>query len=204
MARQERALRTREALVRSAAEVVDRDGFAVASLAEISTRAGVSNGALHFHFASKTALAEAVEAAALARLEALLGEEPPGAGSRLQHLVDVTHALARGLTSDVVLRAGFVLCGDTAWASAADPRTRWQRWVEGLVREAGVAGELRSGAELEGIVAAVVGATVGFEVLGARDAAWLAPRTITQFWELLLMTLATPELLVNLDAKGGA
>ncbi|MFJ5549835.1 ScbR family autoregulator-binding transcription factor [Streptomyces sp. NPDC093225] len=202
MARQQRALRTREALIRSAAEVVDRDGFTVASLTEISTRAGVSNGALHFHFGSKVALAEAVEAAAVRRLEALIGEASPGAGSRLQRLVDVTHALARGLTSDVVLRAGFVLCSDAAWVPAADPRTYWQQWVEGLVREAGEVGELRSVAESEGIVTAVVGATVGFEVLGARDPAWLAPRTITQFWELLLPTLASPELLAVLNAKG--
>ncbi|MFF4044698.1 ScbR family autoregulator-binding transcription factor [Streptomyces sp. NPDC001816] len=202
MARQQRALRTRDALIRSAAEVVDRDGFTATSLTEICTLAGVSYGALHFHFDNKVALAEAVEAAALERLGALLGEASPGAGSRLQRLVDVTHALARGLTSDVVLRAGFVLCGDAAWAPVADPRAYWQQWVEDLVREAGEVGELRSVAESEGIVTTVVGATVGFEVLGARDAAWLAPRTITQFWELLLPTLASPELLVRLDAKG--
>ncbi|WP_159062215.1 TetR family transcriptional regulator, partial [Streptomyces caniscabiei] len=66
MAKQERAVRTRENLIRSAAEVFDREGYAVASITTISARAGVSNGALHFHFASKAALAEAVaEAAAL-------------------------------------------------------------------------------------------------------------------------------------------
>ena len=55
MVKQERALRTREALIESAAEVFDREGFSVASLTAISSRAGVSNGALHFHFASKAA-----------------------------------------------------------------------------------------------------------------------------------------------------
>ncbi|THA70025.1 TetR family transcriptional regulator [Streptomyces sp. A0958] len=201
MARQQRAVRTREALIRSAAEIVAREGFAVTSLTGISTRAGVSNGALHFHFVSKVALVEAVEAAALERLRAVL-EAPAGARSRLQHLVDVTHALARELNSDVVLRAGFVLCGDVAWAPDVDLRAYWQRWAEGLVREAGAAAELRPGAEPEGIVAAVVGATVGFEVLGARDTVWLASRTVARFWELLLPTLASPGLLGTLDAGG--
>ncbi|MEU6407071.1 ScbR family autoregulator-binding transcription factor [Streptomyces sp. NPDC046985] len=195
-------MRTREALIRSAAEAVGRDGFTAASLADVSARAGVSYGALHFHFAGKAALAEAVGAAALERLAALLGPAAPGAGSRLQRLVDVTHALTRGLASDPVLRAGFALCADAAWAPAADPRAHWRRWVEDLLREAAERGELRPAARPEGIATTVVGATAGFETLGARDAAWLAPRTIARFWELLLPALASPELLARLDARG--
>ncbi|MET9324317.1 helix-turn-helix domain-containing protein [Streptomyces sp. NPDC003038] len=61
MVTQERAARTREALVRAAAEVFAGQGFAAASVAVISRRAGVSAGGLHFHFESKTALARAVE-----------------------------------------------------------------------------------------------------------------------------------------------
>lgn len=61
MAKQERAARTRESLVRAAAEVFAEQGFVTASIAVISRRAGVSAGGLHFHFESKTALAQAVE-----------------------------------------------------------------------------------------------------------------------------------------------
>ncbi|MFI7354039.1 TetR family transcriptional regulator [Streptomyces avidinii] len=61
MVKQERAARTREALVRAAAEVFAEEGFATASIASISRRARVSAGGLHFHFASKNALAHAVE-----------------------------------------------------------------------------------------------------------------------------------------------
>ena len=63
MAEQERAVRTRERLIGSAAETFCREGFAVASLSVISAQAGVSSGALHFHFAGKAALADAVESA---------------------------------------------------------------------------------------------------------------------------------------------
>ncbi|WP_330242522.1 TetR family transcriptional regulator [Streptomyces sp. NBC_00525] len=201
MARQQRAMRTREALIGAVAEIVAQEGLAATSLTGISKRAGVSNGALHFHFVSKGALVEALEAAALARLRAVL-EAPADARSRLQHLVDVTHALTRELTTDVVLRAGFVLCADVAWEPGADLRVHLRRWVEDLVREAGAAAELRPGAEPEGIVTAVVGAIAGFEVLGARDAVWLAPRTVARFWELLLPALAAPALLGTLDPAG--
>lgn len=77
MVKQERAARTRETLIRSAAQIFDREGFSVASLTGISSLAGVSNGALHFHFASKAALADAVEAAALIRLLAVTDVGPP-------------------------------------------------------------------------------------------------------------------------------
>ena len=112
MVKQERALRTREALIKSAAAVFDREGFRVASLTVISDQAGVSNGALHFHFASKAALADAVEDAAAHRLGRITAAARSEPGSALQLLVDATHDLARALHDDVVLRTGFELSGD--------------------------------------------------------------------------------------------
>ncbi|MFD6492381.1 TetR family transcriptional regulator, partial [Streptomyces sp. NPDC060188] len=51
--KQQRAVRTRDALIRSAAETFESRGYVQAKLAEISSRAGVSAGALHFHFPNK-------------------------------------------------------------------------------------------------------------------------------------------------------
>ncbi|MGW1223275.1 TetR family transcriptional regulator, partial [Streptomyces californicus] len=48
MTKQERAARTRQALIRSAAAVFEQHGYAQARLAQISSGAGVSTGALHF------------------------------------------------------------------------------------------------------------------------------------------------------------
>ncbi|WCD91368.1 A-factor receptor protein (plasmid) [Streptomyces xanthophaeus] len=203
MAKQERAVRTRETLVRCAAEIFDREGFTVASLTMISTLAGVSNGALHFHFASKAALADAVEHAALQRLRALTEEEHPEGSGYLQHLVSVTHGLARGLRGDMVLRAGFKLSGDRSRPCRTDLRGHWQRWVEEEMARAGDKAELHPGVAPQSAVNAVVGATVGFEVLGTRDAAWLSDRTITQFWELLLPSLASGDVLGTIGAAGG-
>lgn len=200
MAKQERAVRTREKLIRSAAEVFDREGYAVASITTISARAGVSNGALHFHFASKAALAEAVAEAAALRLRDLVDQ--PSAGGGLQNLVDTTHQLARELRDDVVLRAGFELGRDAGRGRRADVRGHWQNRVEYLLTCADRAGELRADVSTRAVATAVVATTAGFEVLARRDGDWLSRRTVARFWELLLPTLATTELLPALDARG--
>lgn len=58
--RQERAVRTREALLRAAAEVFDTAGYSGASINKILERAGLTAGAMYFHFKNKEALARAV------------------------------------------------------------------------------------------------------------------------------------------------
>ncbi|MFE5538169.1 ScbR family autoregulator-binding transcription factor [Streptomyces sp. NPDC056492] len=206
MVKQERAARTRETLIRSAAETFDRDGFSVASLTAISSLAGVSNGALHFHFPSKAALAEAVEEAALLRLLALTGDAqddaPPPGASRVQLLVDVTHGLAGALRTDPVLRAGFALSGELSRPRPGNLRERWRGWVEETLERAEEEGELRPEAAAGDVVTAVVAATVGFEVLAVRDGAWLSAATVTRFWRLLLPTLVPADRLAGCEASG--
>ncbi len=202
MAKQERAVRTREALIGSAAEIFDREGYSVASLTAISSLAGVSNGALHFHFASKAALADAVEAAALHRLAGVTGAPLPPGGNPLQSLVDATHRLARALRADVVLRAGFQLGGEASRPAQQDLRGRWRAWVEGAVRQAESGGGLRPGVAVQDVVTAVVAATIGLEVLGARDTQWLSAATVTRLWRLVLPMLVPETPVADVAPEG--
>ncbi|MDT0612746.1 ScbR family autoregulator-binding transcription factor [Streptomyces lancefieldiae] len=204
MVKQERAVRTREALIRSAAEVFHQEGFTAASLTVISSRAGVSNGALHFHFASKAVLADAVEDAAAGVLQTIMDRRSSAASCILQHIVDATHELACGLRNDAVLRAGFELSGEAGRVPRTDLRLRWKSWVTDMVERAGHSGELRETVALEGVASAVVAATVGFEVLGNRDAAWLSRRTVSQFWLLLLPALTSVSFAGDLEAGGSS
>ncbi|MFB6888082.1 TetR family transcriptional regulator [Kitasatospora sp. NPDC056327] len=64
--RQERAQQTHRALLLAAATEFDRHGYAGTSLARVSQTAGVTMGALTFHFPSKASLADAVRAQAAA------------------------------------------------------------------------------------------------------------------------------------------
>ncbi|MFD8122980.1 ScbR family autoregulator-binding transcription factor [Streptomyces albidoflavus] len=196
MVKQERAVRTRQALIRAAAEVFAEQGFVRASISSISLRAGVSNGALHFHFENKAALAEAVlreAASAVTRMT----EEAEAAGGPLDGVVTATHGLVERLADDVVVRAGFALSGEpgdgAAGAGAAGgtgPRRQWQAWIETMLGRAAEEALLAEGVSPRGATEAIVAATVGFEVLGGRDRAWLDDGTVTRFWDLMLPRLS--------------
>ncbi|MGW0752566.1 ScbR family autoregulator-binding transcription factor [Streptomyces sp. NPDC002587] len=209
MAKQDRAARTRESLVRAAAEVFAEQGFATASIAAISRRAGVSAGGLHFHFESKTALARAVEdRAAQALRRVTVGRDAVGeaagatGGNALQVLVDSTHALMALLAGDVVVRAGFGLCADASRTSGVDLRRQWSLWVEEMVRAGEREGVLAEGVCPRDAASAVVASTVGLEVLGACERDWVAPHTVTRFWTLMLPRLAAGETLGALMPEG--
>lgn len=201
MVKQERALRTREALIKSAATVFDRDGFSVASLSAISSLAGVSNGALHFHFASKGALADSVEEAAAERLDGIISVHEGTTANALQLLVNTSHDLARRLTDDVVLRAGFELSRNQVRESGGDLHHQWHQWVEATLKRADGEGVLNA-VSPESVAVYVVAATTGFEVLGMQDPQWLSDRTITRFWQLLLPRLAAASVLGDVVAAG--
>lgn len=189
MVKQERAARTRQALIRAGAEVFTEEGFALASLATISRRAGVSRGALHFHFENKKLLADAVVEEAVATVARMIGEAE-SAGDALAALMAGTHGLMVTLAGDIVVRAGFELCGGPVRRTDAALRRQWQSWVEGTLERAERDGLLAEGTSCERVAPAIVAATVGFEVLGARDPEWLSGERMARFWELMLPRLA--------------
>lgn len=202
MTQQARAARTRQALIRSAATVFERQGFEQARLVLISAGAGVSTGALHFHFENKAALAEAVAAEASRGLREVSSGIRRRADTALQALIDTSHALVDLLGRDPVIRAGFRLGCDGEPAGEPGLRVQWQNCVRELLDEADADGALAEGVSRGDATAVTVAATAGFEVLGRSDSAWLSARTLTGFWQLLLPRLAVTEVLVLLDPSG--
>ncbi|MER6136983.1 ScbR family autoregulator-binding transcription factor [Streptomyces sp. NPDC001815] len=194
MAQQDRALRTRAALIASAAEVFDQHGYPLASLATISSRAGVSNGALHFHFPSKASLADAVGTSAGHRLAKITGRNAgPLPGGSLQLLIDATHELVQGFGDDAVLRVGFRVARSVQASSppAAGPRRHWKAWVEETLHQAAGEGTVAPGVPAQAVAGTVVATTLGLGALGGRNGAWRSPGTVTRLWELLLPGLVT-------------
>ncbi|MEU0692379.1 ScbR family autoregulator-binding transcription factor [Streptomyces niveus] len=202
MVRQERAARTRRSLIRAAAETFAEVGFVPASLTVISKRAGVSNGALHFHFANKGVLAEAVEAEAAETVRRLTESARARQGDSLQAVVDATHELMAALAQDVVVRGGFGLAGDIARRAVSPLHKEWQRWVEDSLCRAERSGALARGVPWTVAARVIVAATTGFEVLGGKDASWLSRQNITRSWELLLPLLADRRDLGTLVCAG--
>ena len=127
MARQERAEQTRLRIVRAAAAEFAEHGYDGTSLHRIVSSAGVTMGALTFHFASKSALADAVqEAGVTATREVILGTaSTPG----LQGVLDEVLSLANALRTTESIRAAARLtreghASDQGWYQSWAPDLR--------------------------------------------------------------------------------
>ncbi|MER5740956.1 ScbR family autoregulator-binding transcription factor [Streptomyces sp. NPDC002262] len=202
MSKQERAARTRDALIRSAAELFERRGYEQARLAEISAGAGVSSGALHFHFESKAAVAQAVENEACRSLRRTARATQAQRTDTLQALVDTSHALARLLRQDVVTRAGYRLNCDAVGRPELNLRQEWQSCVQALLSHAADEGELAEGVSQRDATTVLVAATTGLEVLSRHDGVWLSGASLTGLWRLLLPRIAAARSQRAVDPGG--
>lgn len=77
------ALATRNAILDAAEQVFQRHGVSRTSLQDIADAAGVTRGAIYWHFEDKADLFNAMMERAILPLEQLLEAEPPNAGGDL-------------------------------------------------------------------------------------------------------------------------
>jgi AcrR family transcriptional regulator len=138
MITQPRALVTRDAILRGAAEVFGARGYGLASIADIAATAGLTKGALYFHFASKDELAFAVineqHRRTMAASAAILAEARPA----LESMILLSRSLGHQLLEDPVVRAGIRLTTDVASANQpiVEPYEDWFAAIEDLTRRA--------------------------------------------------------------------
>ncbi|MFI1377451.1 ScbR family autoregulator-binding transcription factor [Streptomyces longwoodensis] len=190
MVRQQRAAQSRDAIVRAAAHIIDRYGLKAATISKVSAEAGLSKGAVYFHFADKDALADALEseaARALAELAALHTGENRAA---LTAMVETTRELAVLLSRDVVIRAGFQVSCDRAEGGVPVLRQRLTAFLLGLLEDARRDGSLAPGVAVEDVVTAILAVTVGVQVLSRQpDTAREVSGTLDRFWHAMLPQL---------------
>lgn len=163
MTRQQRAEQTRHRLIDAAAAEFGAHGYAGTTLQRVARAAGVTMGALTFHFPSKSALAEAVQQAGAEATRALLRSALEGSG--LAEVLGGTLALAQALDSTPSMRAAARLAreghrGSQDWYASWVPQLR-----AGLER---VWPEQRPGT---GLSAAAVTALLGYLLIGVEATA---------------------------------
>ncbi|MFF1380623.1 ScbR family autoregulator-binding transcription factor [Streptomyces sp. NPDC058308] len=193
MSKQERAIRTRTALIRSAAQLFERHGYTKTSLDDISTGAGVSRGALHFHFENKAALAHAVQHAAAQTLHQTINAIPPEHTNALQNLINLTHHIAHLLHHDPIVRAGFRLNTDTHTPAPHNLRHQWHTCIHHHVIQAVHQHTLAPHITPEALTNTILATTTGLEILSRTNPSYLTPTPLTHFWQLLLPTITSPE-----------
>lgn len=200
MPRQDRAERTRNAILDAAAAVFDERGFNGASLSDILARAGVTKGALYFHFTSKEELARAIVEEQFMVPLPLVDFTNPG----LQTLIDMSHSLAHNLRSNVRVRASFRLVVEANFADPSpDPYLRWIESAHEVLAAAQERGEIRKDwnpKDLANWVSAVfLGVQTQSHVLTNRAD---VHERLTIMWKIALPGLVPPRRLARFVPSG--
>lgn len=199
MAKQERAIRTRNVILACAAEVFDEYNYEAASITEILKRAGVTKGALYFHFPSKEALAQGVMAAQARAVE--LRMEPAG----LQTLIDMNLQIAHEMRTNTLLRAGLRLSvvQQTFGLQDLAPFHMWMETFYNQLVAAKEKGELLPHVDPCRFARLIVSAYTGVQqVCALSDNTADLPRQISELWRVMLPGIAVPGVLPHLRLEG--
>jgi AcrR family transcriptional regulator len=205
LTKQSRSENTRLDLVRSAAELFDRNGFSGTTLADVSSAAGVTKGAFYFHFKSKDELGGAIQAEARALLRTAVYRVTASRLPALQSVIDLTHELAGWLSTEPLVRASFRTareCGQRG-RPFLDFYDDWQAALEALLLRAQRRGELADGVDLGHALTLVLATSAGLEMLwwaGIRQGSMTDG--LTGLWSVMLPGIATPGLGRRLRVAG--
>lgn len=189
---QARSERTRRRLVAAGAQMFNRSGYASATLEQIARAAGLTKGALYFHFASKDQLAGAVQEQGHAVLRDFVSGQRAAGVPPVQALIDLTHWLAWMLYADPVIRAGFRITTECAGRQppAGDFHQAWITEVLLVVDRARTAGDLRGHTVADGPETLLAAAVCGIGVLsGTGLPRCELRRRVGALWDSLLPAL---------------
>ncbi|MFD7667154.1 TetR family transcriptional regulator [Streptomyces sp. NPDC059788] len=184
---QHRAIQSRQALIRSAAEAFSEKGVPASGMVDISRRARLSKGALYFHFASKEDLTLAVRDEALGAvrdLEHELTRAPHPAAAAVR---DFAIGLLGRVDADIVVRAGLQLRPETAPGIAEpDLQQRWYALFLEKARADRADGKPPAGDDPQRSAQLLAAVVVGLLHLGQEDRTWWDKDVVTDIWEQLL------------------
>ncbi|MET9264204.1 ScbR family autoregulator-binding transcription factor [Amycolatopsis sp. NPDC004079] len=201
MARQERAEQTRNAILDAAASRFDAVGFLGASLSDILAEAGVTKGALYFHFKSKEELADALINEQFTVWDPLADIESPG----LQTVIDLTQNMGHSLRKNVRVRASIrlVIEQGSFVTPAAGAYKQWIDTIHGCLLAAKAAGDVRKDINAHDlaqyVVSSFTGTQLSSQVLTGRTD--LHERA-TFMWQTILNAVVPPRRLHKFDPAG--
>lgn len=198
MAIQQRAEATRRALIEGAATGFEKFGYGSSSLSAILAYAGLSKGALYFHFRTKEELAAAVIEAqhdmAMAGIRSVLEHTP----SPMEAIVAMSRDMARQIVEEPIVRAGMRLTLEigTAGGAVSGPYADWIAAVREQAVRAIASKEMIASIDPDMVARFVVSAFTGVQVVsetmtGRTD----LYRRVREMWILILPALVPPRRL---------
>ena len=200
LARQDRAERTRNLILDAAAEAFDERGFAGASLSDILSRAGVTKGALYFHFSSKDELArELVEEQWRIELPTIDNPANP-----VQDVIDLTHSFCSSLCTNLRVRASNRLVMESNYERPyPEVYTRWLEMINEFLKVAHARGDLRQELDPVAVSSFIGGSVVGIQTMSGvlTSRADLRDR-LTDMWKMSLPGIVPPRRLSRFQPGG--
>lgn len=126
MQREEQRRRSRAAILEAAGSRFERYGFAATSLSDVAAELGMVRGTVHFHFATKDGLVDALSEHFDSVWDDLARDAMDNADTPLEGLIAFSHSLADALRSDARLRGALRVSRERTSAHGdADIVGRW-------------------------------------------------------------------------------
>lgn len=162
---QERAIRTRAQILEAAAEIFAARGYRGTSVKDVAERAGMTKGAVYFHFPSKESLAVAVVEEHYRRWPVAMEEIRAQGFSPLATVEEMLTRAARAFRDEPVMQAGARLQNERAFIDAELPLpyVDWTQLLQALLQDAREVGQLRADVEPESAARALVAAFFGMQ-----------------------------------------
>ncbi|MBE8471282.1 ScbR family autoregulator-binding transcription factor [Streptomyces justiciae] len=168
--KQERAVRTRGQVLDAAAEAFATQGFPAVTVQDVAVLAGVTKGAVYFHYANKEALAQACAEEFYHRL-GVIGQEVEEADlTPLRAVTELLERTARAFRDETMVQAGARLQIERSLIGAEMPMP-YLGYTESLtvwLRQAQEAGQLPAGTSPEATARVLVSA-----FFGAQHISWV-------------------------------
>ncbi|WP_308252650.1 TetR/AcrR family transcriptional regulator [Rhodococcus qingshengii] len=125
---QDRAVRTRQAIISVAAGHFDTDGYGHTSMNTITHTGKFAKGAMYYHFPSKEAIAQQLIVDWNLAVDESISDASRAAGTAFDRLTAIFSSLARKIVDDVHLRAGMKLTLE----ASIDNGAAFARWVDAI------------------------------------------------------------------------
>jgi len=192
MAKQARSLITRETILRAAGSVFAELSYSAATLGDVVTEAGVTQGSLYFHFDSKHQLASEVIQRQHETALAAVSSVAPGTPA-VESLVRLSVTIAEQILTDPIVRGGMRLSTETPELFPGVARRPYQDWITtgtALLTEAVAQGDVAADRDLVALARFVMSAYTGSQVVSHALTGWadLYDR-LGEMWEFVLPTL---------------
>lgn len=190
--RQVRAEVTRESVLQGAATIFVRDGYADANLGDIIEEAGVTKGALYFHFGSKEELARGVIDSGYLRFEAAAESKMDRRSPALETLIDLSVLHVDMSETDSVVRAMFRLLVEIGDYQGTEhrPYEIWQNNLQELAGRAAEEGDLVEDVDVHAVSLLLLEQAMGARIMAnALKATERLAEQTGAMWRMILPAL---------------